>query len=83
MKEKQVIVCWYQPDEKLPELNKCVLATVNTTSTISTAIPLQYHMYNRLLLVVYTENGWSVWDYHEQSKIDDLEIIAWCDIEPY
>ena len=76
MKERQVIATWYTPEEKLPESDMCVLATVNAASNNLTWL-------NSFMLLEYSydDQCWYPWD--SIVDLDSLEVIAWCDIAPY
>lgn len=82
MKERQVIATWYTPEEKLPEPGMIVLATVNANTTsltwISSFMLVEYDYDDKLW---YPADVLSVDSYAD--LVNSLEIIAWCDIEPY
>ena len=71
--ERQVIVTWFTPEEKLPEEDICVLATVTATAGnkrfIRTVLPVFY----------CKSEGWYELDY----GFSELTVHAWCDLEPY
>ena len=71
--ERQVIVTWFTPEEKLPEEDVCVLATVTATAGnkrfIRTVLPVFY----------CKSEGWYELDY----GFSELTVHAWCDLEPY
>lgn len=82
MKEKQVNATWYTPEERLPESGAIVLATVNAHTVSLTWI-------NSFMLVEYDydDKMWYPSDVSSAGSyadlVNSLEIIAWCDIEPY
>ena len=71
--ERQVIVTWFTPEEKLPEEDICVLATVTATAGnkrfIRTVLPVFY----------CKSEGWYELDY----GFTELTVHAWCDLDPY
>ena len=71
--ERQVIVTWFTPEEKLPEEDVCVLATVTATAGnkrfIRTVLPVFY----------CKSEGWYELDY----GFSELTVHAWCDLDPY
>ena len=70
---RQVIVTWFTPEEKLPEEDICVLATVTATAGnkrfIRTVLPVFYCI----------SEGWYELDY----GFSELTVHAWCDLDPY
>lgn len=70
---RQVIVTWFTPEEKLPEDDLEVIATVNAKSKNKEFI--------RTLINVYysSDEGWYELDY----GFDEITVLAWCDLEPY
>ena len=73
MIERQTIVTWFTPEEKLPEDDVCVLATVTATvgnkRFIRTVLPVFY----------CKDEGWYELDY----GFSKMKVHAWCDLEPY
>lgn len=71
--ERQVIVTWFTPEEKLPEEDVCVLATVTATAGnkrfIRTILPVFY----------CKSEGWYELDY----GFSEMTVHAWCDLDPY
>lgn len=71
--ERQVITTWFTPEEKLPEEDICVLATVTATAGnkrfIRTVLPVFY----------CKDEGWYELDY----GFSEMKVHAWCDLEPY
>lgn len=74
MIERQVIVTWYTPEEKLPAEDEGVIATVSgdVNGTI---------IFERAVLTVCYDKkeGW----YSEDYNFTHLTVHAWCDLEPY
>ena len=71
--ERQTIVTWFTPEEKLPEEDVCVLATVTATAGNKRFI-------RTILPVFYCEDeGWYELDY----GFSEMIVHAWCDLEPY
>ena len=76
MKERQVIVSWYTPSEKLPESDNIVLATVNAKA--------HGFIWNKtFMLLEYSHHDQCWYALDVEVKPDELEVLAWCDIEPY
>ena len=73
MKEKQVIVEWYEPSEKLPSEDIKVVATINGRAGNSTFD----HAF--MLMSWCRDEGW----YSLGIVFDELEVLAWCDLMPY
>lgn len=73
MIERQVIVTWYTPEEKLPEEDIAVIATVTAKAKNKT--------FTRALITVFysKDEGWYELDY----GFDEIIVHAWCDLEPY
>jgi hypothetical protein len=70
---RQVIVTWFTPEEKLPEEDIGVLATV-------TARAKNREFIRAILTVFYCKSeGWYELDY----GFSELTVHAWCDLEPY
>ena len=74
MIERQVIVTWYTPEEKLPPEDMGVIATVsgNVNGTLIFERALQTAYYDK-------KEGW----YSEEYSFTELTVHAWCDLEPY
>lgn len=75
MVERQVIVTWYTPEEKLPEEDVFVVVTLSGTGPYT-------HYYHALMLASWSaDDGWDV----EGLDTDTTEftVHAWCDLEPY
>lgn len=70
---RQVIVTWFTPEEKLPPEDVGVLATV-------TARAKNREFIRAILTVFYCKSeGWYELDY----GFTELTVHAWCDLEPY
>ena len=71
--ERQVIVTWYTPKEKLPPDDTSVLVTVSGRRGSC--------LYDRALMIgeFSQDEGWFI----EGEELDSLTVHAWCDIEPY
>lgn len=73
--ERQVIACWYTPDEKLPPEGDIVLVTIsgkrgqNITFDHSFALASWFD----------DGEGWEL----EYDDFDYFTVHAWCDIGPY
>lgn len=72
--ERQTIVTWYKPSERLPKEGNIVVATISG----HTGNVTYDHAF---ALVSYFDDGsgWMIEDY----IIDDFIIHAWCDLDPY
>lgn len=72
MIERQVIVTWYDPADKLPEDDIIVIATVSGSAAGLTL--------NRALLnMCYVDGEW----YSPDLELDEITVHGWCDLEPY
>ena len=73
--ERQVIVTWYTPEEKLPEEGIFVVATVSGKGPNVT--------YDHTLMIAkwWGEEGWEIsgLDFDTEEYV----VHAWCDLEPY
>ena len=73
MIERQVIVTWYTPEEKLPPEDEYVFCTISGKAKNIT-------FNNAVALMCYCKDeGW----YSLEHDFDELEVLAWCDLEPY
>lgn len=75
MIEKQVIVNWYTPEERSPENDMAVVATISGKArgglnTFSHALVIMF--YNE-------KEGW----YSLEYDFEELTVHAWCDLEEY
>ena len=75
MIERQVIVTWYTPEEKLPPEHYQVVVTVSGTDGYVT-----YE--HALMLATYAEDGLG-WLIDGCSDDVDLTVEAWADLDPY
>lgn len=74
MIERQVIVTWYTPEEKLPAEDEGVIATVS--GDVNGALIFEH----AILIVGYNKaEGW----YSDDYNFTELTVHAWCDLEPY
>ena len=74
MIERQVIVTWYTPEEKLPPEGQIVLATI-------TGHRKNARYEHAFALVTYYDDG-AGWEPAE-IDLDEFTVHAWCDLEPY
>ncbi len=77
MIERQVIVSWFTPEEKLPPEGEGVVVTVNgrvRRTTYENALTMAYY---------YKEDGWFFEDDYLNTKEAEIAVKAWCDIDPY
>lgn len=77
MIERQVIVTWYSPQEKLPNDGDIVIATISGKSRNIT--------FDHALVAAeyYKDEGWCVEDIDFTLKHAWLEVHAWCDLQAY
>ena len=76
--EKQVIVTWYEPHEKLPPEGMIVAATISgKTGNIT--------FDHALVMAEWYDDGdgWAVGDFDFSKKGSRLTVHAWADLEPY
>lgn len=75
--ERQVIVTWYTPDEKVPEDGVIVVATISGKCKNIT--------FDHALVTAefYEDEGWCVEPFDFTLKGAWLKVHAWCDLEPY
>lgn len=73
MIERQVIVTWYTPEEKLPEQNKFYICTISARSK---SLRFDHVLMN---LAWDEDDGWYSMEYY----FEELTVHAWCDLEPY
>ncbi len=76
MIERQVVVTWYKPEEKLPPEGRIVIATVSG------------HRHNRrvtydhaLALASWFNDGCG-WEL-KHDHLDSFTVLAWCDLDAY
>ena len=76
--EKQVIVNWYRPEEKLPpEVWDVVLCTVSGRAKFATFDHV-------LALMSYDKQiGWFIVENFGNDEITEFKVHAWCDLDPY
>jgi hypothetical protein len=78
MIEKQVIVQWYTPEEKMPEQYEMVPATI---SGVNKQGNLKWD--NALVMASWdSQCGWMI-DGYELEEFAELTVHAWCDLRPY
>lgn len=73
MIERQVIVTWHTPEERLPQDDVGVIATISGEAH---NIRFNHAMVN---LYYCEEEGWYSTDY----DFSELTVHAWCDLKPY
>lgn len=74
MIERQVIVSWYDPADKLPEEDLIVIATVS-----GSAAGLRLERTNIPMCYGGSKEGW----YSPDLQLDEVTVYGWCDLEPY
>lgn len=75
--ERQVFVTWYTPEEKLPEDDTYVVATV------SGKIGNVRYDHAMMMATYYHREGWCFDGIETEEDMDKLTVHAWCDLEPY
>lgn len=81
MIERQTIVTWHKPEEKMPEAYNFVIATISLRASWIT--------YDRVLVVANWADdeegcdGWIFDDPIANRYADRVTVHAWCDLEPY
>lgn len=76
--ERQVIVTWYTPEEKMPEEGVFVVATVSGKGPHIT--------YDHTLMVAEWYDDGEGWEFESlDCDTDPASVVvhAWCDLEPY
>ena len=79
--ERQTIVTWYRPEEKMPEEHYFVVATISMKTEQVT--------YDHAFVIANWAdddegyNGWIFDDQLANRYADKVTIHAWCDLEPY
>lgn len=73
MREKMVINTWYELSEKYPPCDTIVLCTINGMTK---------NMIYDTTFALLIWNG-EYWTSAEYVDLEELEVLAWCDIEPY
>ena len=75
MEERQVIVCWYTPEEKHPPEGEIVI--VSMSGKFSNGI-----IYSHAFAIAewWDDDGWILTDIE---KPLEYTVHAWCDLEPY
>lgn len=78
MVERQVIVTWCKPEEKLPPEGEYVVATISGKTRNTT-------FEHALVLASWFDDrdGWCIDDYDFSLKGAHLTVHAWADLEPY
>lgn len=72
--QRQVIVTWIKPEEKLPPNDVTVIATISGRAG--------NNHFERVLLPMEHDDDGSGW-WSMSYDFDELTVHAWCDIEPY
>ena len=75
MIERQTIVTWHTPDEKVPPEGQIVVATISGHRP-------HVHYDHALALAEWYDDG-EGWELTGIETMDDLTVHAWCDLEPY
>lgn len=74
--ERQVIVCWNKPEEKLPEDGIFVIVTMSGHAG-------NIHYDHTFAIAEYWSDD-DEWDLHGMDlKADSYVVHAWADLEPY
>ena len=80
MIERQVIVTWYTPEEKLPEEGVITVASVSGMSKDKTIYDHAFVLVEWYEKSGDDEAGWVLTD---NDDLDMFTVHAWCDLEPY
>lgn len=75
MIEKQVIVEWYRPEEKLPSDYYNVIVTVSGRDG-----NIGYD--HAFMIASYAPDGCG-WVFEGASEDADITVVAWCDLDPF
>ena len=78
MNERQVIVCWYTPDEKMPADDERVVVSISGRKG--------NYIYDHALAIgsFYPDGlGWEIEGWFTEDKDSDIIVHAWCDLNPY
>ena len=74
--ERQVIVTWYTPQEKLPPEFTSVVATISGRA--------QNAIYDHAMIMMeYASDGCGWLAADDDIEFEELTVHAWCDLEPY
>ena len=73
MIERHVIVTWYTPEEKLPDLDVSVIATVSGKADNIT--------FDHALTILFWCGEGEGW-YSAEYDFKELEVHYWCDLAP-
>lgn len=73
MIERQVIVTWFTPDEKAPEEDILVIATISEKAG--------NFKFNHAIVTLYWDENGGWWS--PEYVFETLTVHAWCDLEPY
>jgi len=75
MIERQVIVTWYKPEEKLPPEDESVVVTASGTD--------ENKIYDHALLIAnYADDGCG-WIFDDFSENAEMTVHAWADLDPF
>lgn len=77
MIERQVIVTWTKPEEKLPPEELIVVVTV------SGQIRQVTYDHALMLAVLDEREGWFFEELNDIADMNQLTVHAWADLEPY
>lgn len=77
MTERQVIVTWYTPEEKLPDDDDFVVTSISGKTGNMT--------YDHALVVAsyWYGEGWLFDGMDPEESDANITVHAWCDLEPY
>ena len=79
MIERQVIVTWHEPSEKLPPNEYFVVATVSGK--------VRHVTFDHTFMIANWVEGEGWYFFHDaintDSDCDLITVNAWCDLEPY
>lgn len=75
MVERQVIVTWYKPEEKLPPEGCTVVATISGKAGNV--------VYEKAMVMMDWASDGCGWLSSEGLEFEELTVHAWADLEPY
>ena len=74
MIERQVIVTWNRPEEKLPPVGEEVIVTISGST--------KHQTYDHVFALASWYGEWG-WELMYCPDLEEYVVHAWCDLEPY
>lgn len=78
MIERQVFVTWYTPEEKKPQDDAFVIATISGKVSENVTYDHAFAIGN-----YFEGEGWMFECVRDEKYLDGITVHAWCDLEPY